>query len=128
MRTFDLVRDADISGVSGTGRVAQGVEFDDGVVALRWIVPPGNAGHGYPTSVVFHDNGMRSVEQIHGHSGATRIVYTHPVEPSKCEDPDCYHPARVCLGHSYLSSATKTAGQNAPIKVTPPQYDVIDPG
>jgi hypothetical protein len=75
MRTFRLVRDHDVSGVSGTGTVAEGVEFSDGVVALRWIVPPGNKGSGFPTSVVFHDNGMASVEQIHGHSGATRIEY-----------------------------------------------------
>ena len=75
MRAFVLHRDADISGVSGTGVVAEGVEFSDGVVALRWIVPPGVPGHGFPTSVVFHDNGIQSVEKIHGHSGATRIVW-----------------------------------------------------
>lgn len=74
-RRFVLQRDSDVSGVSGTGTVAEGVEFSDGVVALRWIVPPGNAGHGYPTSVVFHDHGIASVAAIHGHSGATRVVW-----------------------------------------------------
>lgn len=67
MRTFHLARDKDATGVSGTGIVAEGVEFSDGTVALRWL-------GGNPTSVVFHDNGMASVEAIHGHSGATRIV------------------------------------------------------
>jgi hypothetical protein len=75
-RPFVLRRNEDISGVSGTGIVAEGVEFSDGVVALRWIVPAGNPGSGNPTSVVFHDNGMDSVRKIHGHSGATEIVYT----------------------------------------------------
>jgi len=68
MRVFELHRDADISGVSGTGIVAQGVEFDDGSVALRW-------GGDWPTSVVFYDEGIEAVRQIHGHGGATRIVY-----------------------------------------------------
>lgn len=49
--------------------------FSDGVVALRWLVPAGNPGSGNPTSVVFHDNGMASVKKIHGHSGATEVVF-----------------------------------------------------
>lgn len=74
-RRFELHRDQDISGVSGTGVVAEGIAFSDSVVALRWIVPAGVPGHGFPTSVVFHDNGIESVERIHGHGGATRIVW-----------------------------------------------------
>lgn len=73
-RLFLLQRDEDVTGISGTGVVAEGVEFSDGVVALRWLVPAGNPGSGNPTSVVFHDNGMASVEKIHGHGGSTRIV------------------------------------------------------
>lgn len=65
---FLLVRDEDVSGVSGTGAVAQGVEFQDGVVVLRWLGE-------YPTSVVFHDRGMDSVVAVHGHDGLTRIVF-----------------------------------------------------
>lgn len=67
-RRFVLQRDEDITGVSGTGVVAEGVEFSDGCVALRWTSR-------YPTSVVFHDRGMESVEAVHGHGGSTRIVY-----------------------------------------------------
>jgi len=65
---FCLVRETDVSGVSGTGIVADGVAFPDGTVALRWR-------GGNPTSVVFHDNGIESVEAIHGHGGATHIVW-----------------------------------------------------
>ena len=68
MRKFVLERREDISGVSGTGVVAEGVEFSDGTVALRWTSQ-------FPTSVVFHDRGIESVEVIHGHNGATRIVF-----------------------------------------------------
>lgn len=67
-RRFILQRDVDVSGVSGTGVVAEGVEFSSGVVALTWLSD-------WPTSVVFHDRGMASVEAIHGHAGSTRIVY-----------------------------------------------------
>lgn len=67
-RPFILVRDVDETGVSGTGRVAEGVEFSDGIVALRWCTE-------WPTSVVFHERGMASVEAVHGHGGKTRVVW-----------------------------------------------------
>lgn len=68
-RPFVLLRYTDVSGVSGTGVVAQGVEFIDGTVALRWLSD-------WPTSVVFHDRGMDAVRAVHGHGGATEIRYT----------------------------------------------------
>src|SRR5690606_3093155 len=69
MRRFELHRDEDVSGVSGTGVVAEGVAFsDDGPVALRWTSE-------WPTSVVFHDRGVESLEAVHGHNGRTRIVW-----------------------------------------------------
>lgn len=68
LRRFQLHRTTDVSGVSGTGIVADGIVFPDGTVALRWRGD-------WPTSVVFHDRGIESVEHIHGHSGATRIVW-----------------------------------------------------
>ncbi|KKL20937.1 hypothetical protein LCGC14_2450460 [marine sediment metagenome] len=67
-RSFVLMRDEDETGVSGTGVVAGGVLFPDGVVALRWYSD-------WPTSVVFHDRGMAAVEAVHGHGGKTRIVF-----------------------------------------------------
>jgi hypothetical protein len=71
VRTFVLLRDVDVSGVSGVGKVAEGVEFTDGTVALRWL----DRGNGTPSSVVFWDHGLRSVERVHGHDGHTRIVF-----------------------------------------------------
>ncbi|KKL78718.1 hypothetical protein LCGC14_2022080 [marine sediment metagenome] len=67
-RPFCLVRKEDKTGISGTGVVAGGVLFPDGVVALRWYSE-------WPTSVVFHDRGIEAVEKIHGHDGATEIVW-----------------------------------------------------
>ena len=68
MRRFRLIRDEDHTGMSGTGFVAEGVEFEDGLVVLRWRTA-------WPTSVVFHDRGIDSVEALHGHNGSTRIEW-----------------------------------------------------
>ncbi|WP_350274758.1 hypothetical protein [Kribbella sp. HUAS MG21] len=64
-RCFQLVRHYDHSGVSGTGIVAEGVEWSDGTVALRW-------GGQYPTTTVWQD-GIDALLAVHGHNGATTI-------------------------------------------------------
>lgn len=69
MKQFHLQRDEDETGISGTGVVAEGVEFSDGRVVLRWVV-------GDHQSTVVWDS-IDSVEQIHGHGGRTRIVWDH---------------------------------------------------
>lgn len=75
-RAFVLQRDEDDTGVSGTGVVAWGVEFPDGVVALRWC-------SAWPTSVVFHDRGIEAVRAVHGHGGKTRIIYINNNQANK---------------------------------------------
>lgn len=67
MRTFELHRDQDLTGVSGTGIVVQGVEFDDGRVAVRWCTQV--------RSTAVYDS-LDEVLAIHCHSGVTRVVYT----------------------------------------------------
>jgi len=66
MRTFYLQRIEDESGVSGTGKVAQGIIFDNGIVAMTWLTPYSSVG-------VYKD--IDSVEAIHGHNGKTKVVY-----------------------------------------------------
>jgi hypothetical protein len=68
-RRFRLMRYEDVSGVSGTGPVAEGVQFTDGAVALRWYGD-------YPTTTVW--DGIDSVIAIHGHSGATEVEWLDP--------------------------------------------------
>lgn len=70
MRRFRLDRDRDVSGVSGTGCVAQGVVFSDGTTVIRWL---GSS----PTTTV-HDS-VESVERIHLHDGATRFRWEDPI-------------------------------------------------
>jgi hypothetical protein len=65
-RLFHLFRDNDESGVSGLGRVAEGVLFANGKVVLSW-----NTKH---TSVAVYDS-MEQVTAIHSHGGKTRVVF-----------------------------------------------------
>jgi hypothetical protein len=68
MRRFELLRNVDLSGVSGTGIVAHGWKLPFGMALLTW---PGK----WPTWTL-HLRGLRSVQAIHGHGGCTRIVWT----------------------------------------------------
>lgn len=66
MKTFKLIRKVDVSGVSGTGVVAEGVIFHDGEVALSWF------GEKHCVSVWNH---IEDVVAVHGHDGLTEVVY-----------------------------------------------------
>jgi len=65
-RRFYLHRTRDITGASGTGRVADGVLWTDGSASVRW-----RGEHG---SVVHWDR-LESAERVHGHNGATMLVW-----------------------------------------------------
>ena len=83
-RLFALVREHDVSGISGTGVVAEGVEFSDGTVVLRWLqAGTARPDHVKPTTVV-HDD-IDSVIGLHAHNGATRIVYVDEVDGRRYE-------------------------------------------
>lgn len=69
-RRFRLVRDTDVTGVSGTGVVAEGVVFSDGTVAIRWVTGE------HRSTVVWAD--LASVVAIHGHNGATVVDWVDP--------------------------------------------------
>lgn len=66
MRLFELHRDVDSSGVSGTGIVAQGVEFDNGQCAMSWLSQ-------WQSVAIYPD--ITTLEAIHGHNGNTRVVW-----------------------------------------------------
>lgn len=72
MRRFYLNRLKDISGVSGVGRVAEGVEFPNGMVALMFK-------SWYPCVNIYLN--MVCVEQVHGHEGNTKVVWIDDNEP-----------------------------------------------
>lgn len=73
MRLFHLVREQDVSGVSGTGVVAEGCLFSNGKVAMSWL--------GEHRTLELFDY-IEEVEELHGHNGMSRVVWLH--EPQKC--------------------------------------------
>jgi hypothetical protein len=69
IRKFHLNRQVDESGVSGTGIVAVGIVFPSGRAILEWVSKRTQAD-----SLGIYDN-MEDVEKVHGHAGATEIVF-----------------------------------------------------
>lgn len=69
MRRFELLRTRDVSGVSGVGTVAEGVEFSDGTCVVRWL--------GERQSTVVWPS-IIDVEAVHGHGGDTLISWVDP--------------------------------------------------
>lgn len=69
MRRFKVKRDEDESGVSGTGIVAEGVEFDDGSVAMKWL--------SHKSTITFFAN-IKHLKDLHGHGGKTKVVWIDP--------------------------------------------------
>jgi len=64
-KLFYLARKEDESGISGTGRIAQGIVFDNGKVALTWLSD-------HPSVTVYDSLG--EVRAIHGHEGKTEVI------------------------------------------------------
>lgn len=67
-RRFELHRDVDETGISGTGVVAEGLITRDDVAMMRWLTE-------WPSSICFYERGLESVIAIHGHNGKTRVVF-----------------------------------------------------
>lgn len=65
-RPFRMLRERDESGVSGTGWIAEGVQFSNGKCALAWM--------GAVASVAVYDS-LEALTKIHGHGGATKVVF-----------------------------------------------------
>lgn len=66
MRRFHLKRIEDETGISGTGLVTDGIEFDDGSVIMKWNTET--------TSVGLYQS-VEDVIIIHGHGGRTVVEY-----------------------------------------------------
>jgi len=65
MRAFALHRVEDVTGFSGTGIVADGIEFPDGTTVIRW-----RGDH--QSTVIWED--IRTAQAVHGHDGKTRFI------------------------------------------------------
>lgn len=65
IRTFHFERVEDVNGVSGTGRVVEGV-------VVHWLSHT-------PSTNIYHN--AKQVIAIHGHGGRTRIVWHDQMPP-----------------------------------------------
>lgn len=63
---FRLVRCADVSGVSGTGHIADGCAFSDGTCALRWRSR-------YKSTAIYAS--LDDLVTVHGHEGTTAVEW-----------------------------------------------------
>lgn len=70
-RRFVLYRIKDVTGVSGTGVVAYGVQFPDGKVVIHWAV------RSLPASTVVWDS-LADAVAVHGHDGNTVVTFVDP--------------------------------------------------
>lgn len=97
MRRFLLIRDEDVSGVSGTGAVAEGVLFATGKVVLSWCSE-------YRSVTVYDTVG--DLEMVHGHGGRTRIAWLDPL--------DAGDGTGVSTGHGGPRRAASRTGEDRP--------------
>ncbi len=73
-RRFHLQREHDVTGASGTGRVADGVLWPDGTATLRWLGPRAST---------VHWDQLADAVAIHGHGGHTHIVWDDPASAER---------------------------------------------
>ena len=108
MRTFELHRDEDETGVSGTGVIAEGCTFSDGWCAMRWVKEP-------RTSTLFPS--VAVVEKIHGHGGKTKIVWTG--DPTGRGVADCSQDQCEGVPFASVGGSNHDDQMRAPAYVTP---------
>ena len=91
MRRFVLVRHSDVTGRSGVGINAEGVEWRGGTADLHWVTDYESFVH-WPT-------GVEGILAVHGHEGATVARFLDdPIPPAAPEpsrfDHDPVHDPR----------------------------------
>ena len=72
-RRFLLVRYDDESGVSGTGVVAEGVQFSTGRCVLAWVTR-------FRSLAIY--NSIDEIREIHGHDGKTHVSWLDEADQS----------------------------------------------
>lgn len=65
-KRFWLVRDEDVSGISGIGYVAEGIEWTNGMATVSWL----GTYHSIETVMNIH-----TIEALHSHGGRTKVVW-----------------------------------------------------
>lgn len=77
IKRFHFERKQDVSGISGTGRVAEGVILSTGEVVLNWL--------GEHSSInIYHS--INDVNFIHSHGSCTSIIFDDLLEKEDMEN------------------------------------------
>ncbi|MFI9235803.1 hypothetical protein [Streptomyces sp. NPDC053079] len=108
-RPFALQRDRDVSGVSGVGIVADGCLWPDGTASIRWR---GDR----PSTTAW--SSVDDLIAIHGHDGATRIIWADNTTHERSPDSVRTLPDTASTCKDTLS---------ADIGRTPSDTDLTDP-
>lgn len=112
MRTFDLIRIEDVSGVSGTGKIAEGVVWTDDTVTLRWVTAD-------PSIATFYS--LAAVLRVHGHQGATVPIFHDPIVAAPVDGaiPDVMRRVADLIeqGMPYLTVHCNKYGTHAPVAI-----------
>lgn len=111
MRRFFLQRDDDVSGVSGTGVVADGIAFGKALEILwpdgeRTELPSGwvrMTWRNELSSTALYRS-AELVERVHGHGGATKVVWIDP-------EPVMRESATRPLSEAIAEAARRQHGQ-----------------
>jgi hypothetical protein len=86
-RPFVLARHEDPTGLSGTGIVAEGVQWTGGSATLHWLTEW--------ESFAVWPGGIDQILAVHGHNGATVVRFldeTEKPEPAYSEPDSIYDP------------------------------------
>ena len=74
-KTFHMIRKKDESGISGTGKILNGVVFPDGICVVRWCSTNKNAN---PSTVIY--NSFKDFKFYHMDchpTNETKIIWHH---------------------------------------------------
>lgn len=99
---FHLYRHHDVSGISGTGFVASGIQFADGTIALRWL---GDR----PATAVW--DSLADVVATHGHNGSTSVIW---LDRPPATIPDSCPPRAPASSPRSETESGKSAVPSAP--------------
>lgn len=68
IRTFHVIRSEDETGVSGTGRIMEGIEFPSGRVVVEWQAP-------YQTLGIYSSFAEFSQIHIDSHPSKSEVIF-----------------------------------------------------
>ena len=100
-RVFYLVRIEDETGTSGTGIVAEGAQWSNGDVSVRWL--------GEFPCVHYWPGGIEHVRKVHGHRGKTKVVWAD--EDASPGAPAAPPPPLPALGSPPVPAAPPGAAE-----------------